>query len=134
MQITVPALLFSAVTLMMLAYTNRFHALAILVRDLHQKILTEGKHPEKHAETLEQIRNLKTRIHLIKNNQLSGIIALGCCVLSMFLIGMKQAFFAEALFGLALALIFVSYILAATEITLSTKALDVELTDIQELL
>ncbi|MFM7467996.1 MAG: DUF2721 domain-containing protein [Vampirovibrionales bacterium] len=132
MQITVPALLFSAVTLMMLAYTNRFHALAILVRDLHEKVLKEGKHPSKQADTLAQIRNFKTRIHLIKNNQLCGVIALGFCVLSMFMIGIHQESTAEVMFGVALALIFVSYILAAREITLSTSALDVELSDIQE--
>ncbi len=82
--LTTPALLFSAISLIMLAYTNRFLAYAAVIRNLHDKYL------EKEDDTLiEQIRNLKMRLNLTRMMQIFGISSLLLCVLTMFLIYIK---------------------------------------------
>jgi hypothetical protein len=57
--INTPALLFPAVTLLMLAYTNRFNTLATIIRNLH------GKYQNERSENLlAQIANLRYRVYL----------------------------------------------------------------------
>ena len=83
--LTTPALLFSAISLIMLAYTNRFLAYAAVIRNLHDKYL------EKMDESLiEQIKNLKLRLNLTRYMQIFGITSLLLCVLTMFLIYIDQ--------------------------------------------
>ena len=66
--LTTPALLFSAISLIMLAYTNRFLAYASVIRNLHDRYLKE------HDDSLlRQINNLKQRLHLTKWMQIFGI-------------------------------------------------------------
>ena len=78
--INTPALLFPAITLMMLAYTNRFLALATLIRKLHANY----KQIHKDHEIMKaQIKNLKRRLVLVKQMQAMGIISFFFCVLSM---------------------------------------------------
>ena len=78
--INTPALLFPAITLMMLAYTNRFLALATLIRNLHAKY----KQIHEDREIIKaQITNLKRRLVLVKQMQAMGIISFFFCVLSM---------------------------------------------------
>ena len=78
--INTPALLFPAITLLMLAYTNRFLALASLIRNLHSKYKQVR---EERTIIREQIRNLKRRLLLVKQMQGSGIISFFLCVLCM---------------------------------------------------
>jgi hypothetical protein len=131
MQISIntPALLFPAITLMMLAYTNRFLALATLIRNLHAKYKqgTEGGHLIK-----EQIRNLKKRLTLIKQMQASGILSFFCCVLSMLFFYFQYEVWAYTIFGLSLVLLLLSLVLSLNEIYLSTKALEIEIKDMEE--
>ncbi len=83
--LTTPALLFSAISLLLLAYTNRFLALASLVRSLY------AEYKEKPNEIIfGQISNLKQRLMLIRNMQIYGIVSLLLCVVSMFLIYVKS--------------------------------------------
>lgn len=77
--INTPALLFPAITLLMLAYTNRFLSLATLVRKLHDEYIRGEK--EKHI--LLQIKNIRSRINLIRYMQSFGVISFLCCVLCM---------------------------------------------------
>src|SRR5258705_11972280 len=85
MQFTIntPALLFPAITLLMLAYTNRFLALATLIRKLHTKY---KQVPEERTIVHEQIKNLKRRLVLIKQMQAAGIFSFFLCVLSMLFV------------------------------------------------
>lgn len=125
--LTTPALLFSAISLIMLAYTNRFLAYAAVIRNLHDKYL------EKMDDLLiEQIKNLKLRLNLTRYMQIFGITSLLLCVLTMFLIYIDQHVSAVWVFGIALVLLLVSLALLIMEIQISAKALKLHISDIEE--
>ena len=122
-----PALLFSAISLIMLAYTNRFLAYAAVIRNLHDIYLQK-----KQASLLRQIKNLKLRLNLTRWMQIFGISSLLFCVLTMFLIYVKQQMIAVYLFGFALILLIISLALLIKEIQISTQALQYHIADIEE--
>lgn len=124
--LTTPALLFSAISLIMLAYTNRFLAYASVVRSLHDKYL------QKKNESLKrQIKNLRTRLYLTRSMQIFGISSLLLCVLTMFLIYIEQHALAIWIFGTALVLLIISLALLIKEIQISVKALEHHLGDME---
>lgn len=127
--ITTPALLFPAISLLMLAYTNRFLALASLIRNLHSKY---KEHSNKEG-LLQQIKNLRLRLRLIRLMQFFGVLSLICCVLSMFLVYQQWMPLAKALFAASLVAMAVSLFLSLSEIQISTKALEIELSDMEGL-
>jgi len=122
-----PALLFSAISLIMLAYTNRFLAYAAVIRNLHDKYLDQ-----KDDNLLEQIKNLKLRLNLTRYMQVFGITSLLLCVLTMFLIYVKFSIMAVWVFGIALLLLILSLALLIREIQISIRALSLHLSDIEE--
>jgi Protein of unknown function (DUF2721) len=127
--INTPALLFPAITLMMLAYTNRFLALATLIRNLHAKY----KQIQEDREIIkQQITNLKRRLVLVKQMQAAGIISFFFCVLSMLFIYFQYEQVAIAIFGLSLLSLLISLGLSLNEIFISTRALEIELKDMME--
>ena len=123
--ITTPALLFPAISLLLLAYTNRFLALASLIRQLH------GKHQENPGEKIlvGQINNLGHRLNLIKNMQLFGILSFFFCVASMFMLFLDEAMWGNYTFALSMIALLISLGISIREIQISTKALDLELGD-----
>ncbi|NNK81495.1 MAG: DUF2721 domain-containing protein [Flavobacteriaceae bacterium] len=124
--LTTPALLFSAISLIMLAYTNRFLAYAAVIRNLHDKYL------QKQDESLiQQIKNLKIRLNLTRWMQIFGITSLLLCVLTMFLIYIDQHIVAVWIFGIALVLLILSLALLIREIQISAKALQLHISDIE---
>jgi len=124
--LTTPALLFSAISLIMLAYTNRFLAYAAVVRDLHAKYLQD---PD--DRYIKQIKNIKTRLYLTRSMQIAGISSLLFCVLTMFLIYINQQTIAVWVFGIALVLLIISLTLLIMEIQISVKALEHHISDIE---
>jgi hypothetical protein len=129
LSITTPALLFPAISLLMLAYTNRFLAIANLIRSLHAKY---KQYPdEKHLIT--QIRNLRIRIRLIRSMQAMGVLSFLFCVICMFTIfrGWNDASY--IIFAISILCFMISLITSLVEITLSMRALEIELSDIEEL-
>jgi len=125
--LTTPALLFSAISLIMLAYTNRFLAYAAVIRNLHDIYL------EKQDETLlRQIRNLKKRLTLTRWMQIFGIASLLLCVLTMFLIYIDNLATAAWIFGVALLLLILSLGFLIWEIQISSQALQHHISDIEE--
>jgi hypothetical protein len=127
LSLTTPAVLFSAVSLILLAYTNRFLALAQLVRSLHSQFI------ETHDKNIPgQIKNLRTRLELIRSMQICGIVSLLFCVVCMFLLYIDLGIFAEIIFAIALLLLIASLALSAWEIQISVKALNLHLGDIKE--
>lgn len=125
--LTTPTLLFSAISLIMLAYTNRFLAYAAVIRNLH------GRYKESHDPTLlRQIQNLRSRLDLTRYMQIFGISSLLLCVLTMFLIYIEQAEASIYIFGIALLLLIISLALLIKEIQISTKALGYHISDIEE--
>ena len=127
LSINTPALLFPAVSLLMLAYTNRFLALASLIRKLH------GEHGEDHdALVVAQIGNLRTRIYLIRNMQALGVMALLGCALCMFLLFQGWPVVAAWIFGGSLILFIASLLLSIREIWISVDALELQLGDLEK--
>tara|TARA_B100000795_G_scaffold31524_1_gene20859 strand:+ start:39261 stop:39656 length:396 start_codon:yes stop_codon:yes gene_type:complete len=124
--LTTPALLFSAISLIMLAYTNRFLAYAAIIRNLHDRYQTE-----KNSVLIAQIKNIKQRLYLTRSMQFYGISSLLLCVLSMFLIYIQQQTIAIWTFGLALILLIVSLAFLIWEIQISVKALEHHINDIE---
>ncbi len=124
--LTTPALLFSAVSLILLAYTNRFLGYAALVRQLYEKLKAN---PDQ--VLLDQIINLRKRLYLIKNMQLLGVTSLMFCVLSMLLIYIEIQLPGVYAFGLGLLLLIISLLLSGWEIQISVRALDLHLNDME---
>lgn len=127
--ITTPALLFPAISLLLLAYTNRFLAVATLIRAMHSKH-TENPYHQPHME--KQIKNLKTRLTLIKNMQLFGILSFFLCVLSMFMLFQNNAEWGNYIFGASMVFLLISLGISTVEIQISTRALNLELSDMEE--
>ena len=125
--ISTPALLFSAISLLMLAYTNRFLALATLIRQFIRQF-------EEKQEThiLKQIQNFKKRLKIIKYTQLFGVISFLLCVISMFSIFVNMILTAEIIFALSLIMMFVSLLLSLQEVLLSIGALNIEMRKIED--
>ncbi len=124
--LTTPALLFSAISLIMLAYTNRFLAYAAIIRNLHDKYRRE-----KNSVLIAQIKNIKQRLYLTRSMQFYGISSLLLCVASMFLIYIQLQTIAIWTFGLALILLIVSLAFLIWEIQISVKALEHHINDIE---
>ena len=122
--LTTPALLFSAISLIMLAYTNRFLSYAQLVRTL------KDQYRENHsAVTAAQIINLRKRLYLTRAMQVTGIGSLLLCVVSMFLMYIQLYMVSVYIFGLALILLIISLGISVREIYISVKALEIHLSD-----
>jgi hypothetical protein len=126
--INTPALLFPAISLLMLAYTNRFLALASLIRNLHSSY---KDHSDKKG-VLQQIKNLRLRLRLIRQMQLSGVLSLFLCVLSMFFVYEQLTIWANFVFASSLIAMMISLFLSLSEIQISTRALEIELSDMDE--
>jgi hypothetical protein len=129
MELTTPAVMLSTVSLLILAYTNRFLAVASLARTLHER----HRHSPQHSLKL-QIKNLSTRLELMRDTQAVGVLSLLLFVLSMFLIFSHLPEIAKAVFGLGLFLLMASLVISTVEIFLSTKALKLELAGLDETL
>jgi hypothetical protein len=123
LDISTPALLFPAVSLLFLSYTNRFLHLAALVRSLHRDWL------ELHDETLlAQIANLRRRLVLIRFMQLLGATSLLLCVVSMLGVAFGYPALGMVCFAVALALMGLSLASLVAEIWVSGGALQILLT------
>lgn len=127
--INTPALLFPAISLIMLAYTNRFLALASVVRNLHTKYQNENEDKSIHL----QIRYLKYRLKLIKNMQAFGVISFLFCIFCMFFIYCDYIIWAHFSFGIAILSLIISLIISLVEIWQSTRAIELELSDMEGL-
>ena len=125
--LTTPALLFSAISLLLLAYTNRFLAIANLVRSLH------ARYKESPSQILfGQIANLKKRINLIRSMQIYGLASLLLCVACMFLVYIEWQVVAEIIFGISLVLLIISLGISIWEINISVKALNLHISDLED--
>lgn len=126
MTFSTPAILFSTVSLLFIAFTNRYIAISGLVRDLHADFLKD-----KTRDIIAQIRNLRIRLKLIQTMQSFSILSLLFSSCSMFFIFFNYVNTAKTMFGLGLAGQFIALCLSAWEITLSTKAINIELSDME---
>ena len=126
MQLTlsIPALLFPAISLSMLAYNARYLAIAALIRQLHKQ------YQEKASRGLGiQVRQLERRLKIIKNMQAVAILSFLFSAITMFLIYIEQDFWANLIFGISLLAIMISLVLSLIEVQLSTNSLKIQLSD-----
>jgi len=122
MDLTTPALLFSAISLLLLAYTNRFLVLAQLIRQL------VAQQKQEHQEvTVCQIESLKLRVVLTKMMQAFGVVSFLLCTLSMFSLFVHREQLGIILFGVSVLALAISLVISLWEVMISTDALNMEL-------
>jgi len=122
MDISTPALLFPAVSLLLLAYTNRFLAVSSLIRMLSRQIKDQTD-----CKVTDQIANLRNRLELTKWMQLFGVISILLCTISMFTLFIDDIEVGKKIFGLSLGSMCISLLLSLWEVYISTNALNMEL-------
>lgn len=120
--LTTPALLFPTISLLLLAYTNRFLAIANVIRGLHARYESQPS-----DNVLGQIDSLRQRVKLIRNMQALGIGSLFLCVLSMIVVYVGWQEGAKVIFGVSLLLLLASLAFSFREIQLSVNALNLQL-------
>lgn len=125
--LTTPALLFPALSLLLLAFTNRFLGLATLIRSLKDRYATSRS-----PLVYSQIKNLRERLLLIRNMQAFGSLSMFGCVLCMFLLFADYVTAGKYVFAFSLLMMLISLALAIREIQISVKALELELNDLEE--
>lgn len=125
--IETPALLFSATSLILLAYTNRFLTIAQLVRGL-KKTYDE----KRNSSILLEIRNLNLRLTLIRNMQLSGVLCLFLSVFAMLMLYLEYDVAGLYFFGASMLTLLISLGLSFWEISISVNALKLHLKDLKE--
>ena len=123
--LTTPSLLFSAISLILLAYTNRFLAYTNVIRTLVEK-----HRKEKDPRDIAQIANLRKRLSLIRAMQIFGITSLLLCVVAMFFVYISIQIIAAWIFGVALLSLAISLGLCIWEINISVRALDIHLKEL----
>ncbi len=125
LSIETPAFLFSATSLILLAYTNRFLTIATIIRGL------KNTYDEKeNISILDQIKNLNLRLTLIRYMQLFGVLSLFLSVFAMFLLFLEHQLFSIYLFGLSLLCLLISLGISFWEISISVQALRMHLKDL----
>ena len=124
--VTTPALLFPAISLLLLAFTNRFLAVAALIRSLQERYTAN---PD--TIIIEQIGNLQYRVVLIRNMQAFGASSLFVCVLCMFALFAGQVVLGQIAFGISLILMMISLALSVREIHVSVDALNIQLREME---
>lgn len=127
LQIETPALLFSATSLILLAYTNRFLTIAQIVRSLKKNY-----EDNKTKSILLEIKNLNLRLSLIRYMQLFGVLSLFLSVFTMLVLYLEQAVFGVYIFGGSLLCLLISLGISFWEISISVKALRVHLKDLTD--
>jgi len=126
LSLSIPALLFPAISLTMLAYNARYLAIAALIRQLHQK------YQETESKSIGlQVQQLNKRLTIIKNMQATAIFSFLLAVITMSLIYVELRFWANLIFGISLFALMVSLVLSFIEVQLSTKALSIQLKDME---
>ncbi|MBO0342168.1 MAG: DUF2721 domain-containing protein [Bacteroidota bacterium] len=127
LNLSIPALLFPAISLTMLAYNARYLAIAALIRQLHKQFEETSAQPLK-----QQINQLRTRLGIIKNMQASAIVSFLLAAVTMFLIYVEMRVWANAIFGISLVFLMISLILSLLEVQLSTRALGIQLKSMEK--
>ena len=127
LDLTIPALLFPAISLTMLAYNARYLAIAALIRQLHKQYVETSAGPLE-----KQIHSLRKRLGIIKNMQASAIISFLLSAVTMFLIYVEMNTWANIIFGISLVFLMISLLLSLIEVQLSTKALGIQLNNMEK--
>jgi hypothetical protein len=125
--LTTPALLFPAISLILLAYTNRFLGISTVIRNLRDRY--EDKHD---MRVRQQIENLRGRVYLIRNMQSFGVVSLLGCIVCMFVLFVGWVDVGKVIFGVSLILLAISMAISLYELHISVIALEINLSDMEE--
>lgn len=120
LELSTPALVFPALSVLMLAYTNKFIAISKRVRALHAEHL---KNPSKRVH--KQIKSLDKRMKYIRNMQICALSGFSSNIISIAMIFVGLDLFAMIFFSLGLILVLCSLIICIIEIYLSVQAMSV---------
>lgn len=126
MELSTPALLFPAISLLLLAYTNRFMGLAGVIRGLHRQINETNK-----ELIARQITSLRLRIKLIIWMQILGVMSISLCVAAMFFLFVESSLLGQVTFIASLVLMMLSLAVSLYELKISGHALNIELEDLE---
>ena len=124
--ITTPALLFPAISVLFLAYANRFLAIASRIREQHN-LFNKTKSPI----NKKQIESLRQRIRFIIAMQLLAVTGIIGCIITMGLIFFGLQDYGTVAFGISMLFIILSLLTSIGELLISTKALNIELEDME---
>ncbi|MEH6657855.1 DUF2721 domain-containing protein [Leeuwenhoekiella marinoflava] len=127
LNLSIPALLFPAISLTMLAYNARYLAIAALIRELYKRYQNQSSSPVK-----KQIKQLRKRLGIIKAMQAMAIVSFLLAVITMFLIYIEKSIWANVFFGISLIALIISLTLSFIEVQLSTQALEIQLNDMDD--
>lgn len=128
MSLTTPGLLFPAISLLMLAYTNRFVVLTNVIRQL-----SNLENAPSEDIVLRQIKNLRRRLQVIRMMQAFGVLSFVFCTLSMFSLLLAWAAIGAFLFAASLILLVISLLFSFYEVNISTNAINIELEKFKDL-
>jgi len=120
MTLTTPGLLFPAISLLLLAYTNRFVTLTSVIRQLVDSAASQEL-------VRRQIQSLKSRLQIIRAMQVFGVVAFILCTLSMFALFLHWLIIGKYLFGISLLALTTSLLCSLYEVQVSTKAINMEI-------
>lgn len=127
--LTTPALMFSTVSLLLLAFTTRFLGLAKAIRDLYNDY---QKNPEKRF--IDQLKNFRRRVELIRNMQIVATASLLLCMVSTIMVYFQLQLIASVTFAVSLLLMTTALAMSIIEIGMSVGALNVHLADMEQAL
>lgn len=127
LSITTPALLFSAVSLILLAYTNRFLGYAQIIRNLYAEYKRN-----KDCVLIDQIKNLRKRLYLIRTMQILGVMSLFFSMASMLFLYFGFSMLGAYVFAIGLVCMIASLAISIWEIQISVQALDLHLKGMEE--
>ncbi|WP_375723161.1 DUF2721 domain-containing protein [Arcobacter sp. KX21116] len=125
--ISTPALLFPAISLLLLAYTNRFLTTGQLIRSISRQAREQET-----GELRGQIDNLKRRLELTKWMQFFGVVSMLLCTISMFSLFLEFHDIGKKIFGLSLITMCISLCISLWEVYISSNALNLELKDLDK--
>ena len=124
--LTTPALLFPAVSLLIVAYTNRFNAISSRIRALSAAYKETPSH-----SLMAQIQSLRDRVKIIQYMQAFGVGSLFLCVACMFALFAGKIFLGKLVFGISLISMLLSLGYSLWEILVSGQALNLELNELE---
>ncbi|MEN9897103.1 MAG: hypothetical protein RLZZ66_752 [Pseudomonadota bacterium] len=124
--ITTPALLFPAITILFLAYSNRFLTIASRIREKHD-VFSKTQSPI----AQKQILSFRKRIRLILAMELLAVLGIIHCTVAMGFVFFSMQYLGNIAFALSIIFIIFSLIASIGELLLSTKALNIEIEDME---
>jgi len=126
---TVVALMFPAIPLIMNVYSTRFHTLSALIRKIHDEYVFEKHTP---PEWKDQLKNLNDRVGVLKYSIMFGAFGFLFNMVTVFALYLDEVFIARIIFGSCCLSVMISIIFFIREIQISTKALRLHISDMDE--